>query len=227
MKPIKIQYVKVNDTDDYFALPKKDREYYGFYRLPYALPCDFFDEGVKGWDAFYEEIKKRYPVQYFFRRWLFSFDNPIYKIYSSWIKWPIRDFYYASKRFFDPFFPRWRKTLARHEYTDATELLVKSNFNLILDFYYDEVVNGCVDWESDEKHSEFLKRLKEAVDWIENGQQKLEDKMNEELSIATKNKKEKDYHKKYKKYNKMEKQLFDTQTKILTWAIENRGFFWS
>lgn len=223
----KLPYVRVDGVDAYFSLPKNEREKYGLYRVPYGLPCDFFDDGAKGWDAFYKEIKKHYPIQYLLRHWLWSFDNPLYSFYNRWIKWPIRDFYYGSKRFIDPCYPRWRKTLKRHEYGDACHLIVESNFNLLLDFWEEEVKLGFIDWNSDEHHRKFYKELEKNIEWIKNGRQKLQIKIDEELTNASKNKKEKNYHKKYAKFNKLEKEMFDKVSSILTWIINNRGSIWT
>ena len=227
MKIFKIPYIKVNDVDEYFALPKSEREYYGLYKLPYALPCDYFDEKVKGWGAFREEIKKHYPIQNFCRYWLWSFDNPVYKFYSSWIRWPFRDFYFGAKRFFKPFYPRWRKTLPRYKYSDPSHLLVESNFNLLLDFWEEEVTRGIVDWNSDAAHKKFYRELKAHVKWIKEGRQKLQERADQELVIASKNKKQKDYHKKYGRYNKLEQQMIDKETEILKWMVDNRQGLWT
>ena len=180
----KVPYIKVNDVDQYFALPKKEREHYGFYKVPYGLPCDFFEDGVKGWDAFYEEIRKEYPIQWFFRYWLWSYDNPIYKFYSCRIKWPLRDFYYGAKLFLKPCYPRWRKTLKRYQYGDPPYIIVESNFNLLIDFYEEEVKLDLIDWNSDDKHKLFYKELLAHIKWITEGRPLYKERMEEELKKA-------------------------------------------
>jgi hypothetical protein len=75
------RYVDVKSVDEYFSLPVEVREWYGFYKKPYALAWDFMDD-TGGWIAFYREIRKHYPLQWFFREWLFSCANPVYRTFS-------------------------------------------------------------------------------------------------------------------------------------------------
>lgn len=222
---MKSKYVKVNSVEDYFSLPKSEREYRGFYKKPYALEWDFFT-GEKGWTAFYKEIKKQYPIQWFFREWMFSLDNPIYRVFYT-LRHKYWDIKYAIKNFLKPVYPRWRKTVPRHKYADGVYLIIESNFNLILDFYYNDIIGGYVDWESDEDHKTFLKEVKDAVRWIEVERQELNDICDRELTLALNNKEEKDYNKRYKTHDEIEKQIFDKETSIINWMVAKRSFFWT
>ena len=137
------------------------------------------------------------------------------------------DLKYSIQNFISPAYPRWRKTLSRHEYSDVTHLAVESNFNLILDFYHGEKEEGHVDWEAQEDSKKFFKELESIVNWIENDRSKWQKEMEDELSNATLNNKKMEYEKKYEQYNRLEKLMFDKETEILKWFIDNRGYFWA
>lgn len=221
-----VPWVDTRSVSEYFALPKKDREWYGLYKLPYALPWE--RPGIdteQGWDSFYVEIKKQYPVQYFFRQWLFSFDNPVYSFWMSSFYFPFREFKYAVKRWFNPIHPRWRASLPRHAYCDISELLVNSNFALIRDFYWEEVVDGFVDWQSTEDHRTFYTELITYVRWIEEGLPELEERYSK--SLANVSRSSEDYHAKYKETFKIEQEKYEKETEILIWFAKNRSFFWT
>ena len=220
----------VSTVKEYIELPQALRESkYGFYLIPFALQFTidgFFPGRVTEWDKFYSYVKTEYPFQWFFRHYLTSWDNPIAK-HLKLIGMRLSDTKYRAKRFIKPLFPRWRKSCQRHEYTDIQELVVNSNLALILDFWYQEVVDGCVNWTSDENHRTFYKELKDNVKYIETGKKILEEKSSKELSIASKKKGKKSYEERYGKYNKLEQELRDNDTHILSWFIENRGYFWT
>jgi hypothetical protein len=234
MKLFKIPYVRISSVEQYFELPKKDREYKGFYCLPFALPSKLFrnHNNEKTWEDFFEQIKAQYPIQYFFRQYLPSLNNPFVYNYYKYIGWKLRDFKYACKLFFNPLFPRWRKILPRHKYSDVSELVVESNFSLILDFYYEEVVDGFVDWEANTKHKKFLKEIKEAVHWIESERHQKNNVSDKILTKVTNNPK---YDKKgkflyketYQEHNDLEQEIFNKNTKIINWFVKNRQMFWS
>lgn len=215
-------------TEDYKALPKEKRERNGWYLLPYGLQVNLGDLKKKEseWDKFYSFIRQEYLFQWFFRHWLTSWDNPVYAFLKlQYMKY--QEVKYTVKRYFNPYFPRWRKSCRRHEYKDIVGLVVDSNFALILDFWYEEVAKDLVNWQSDSGHKRFYKELKTNVKYIEEGRKKLQDKADEELSKATNNKKKLSYDEKYKKYNKLEQQISDNDTKVLVWFIQNRHFFWT
>ncbi len=220
--------IKVSCVDEYFALPKSEREWFGFYKLPVALPWELIPNrpNERGWDSFYEQISKEYPIQYFFRRWCFSADNPIFWVYRMYLWWPLRNFYYATKRWCKPLHPRWRACLPRHEYCDISELIARSNYALIQDFYWEEMVDGFVDWDGDDQHKEFYKQIKGYVEWIEKNLPKLKEDCSNALIKASESK-ETDYKTKYAEFNRLEKVIYDKETEILEWLANNRGFFWT
>lgn len=225
-------YMKVNSVDEFFNLPKKEREWYGLYKKPFFLPIEFLGSGdEKGWNCFYDEIRREYPVQYFFRDWLFSMDNPIIFVYKKFISWPLRDLKYNIRRFIKPCFPRWRKVLPRHQYGDITEIVVESNFALICDFYHEEVVDGVVDWTSDDVHKKFYTELVAAVHWIETERKKVDGLIDEALTKAIGNKIKVDgkfdYKSTYADHDRLENHKNEKETEILKWFIDNKKFFWT
>lgn len=219
----KIPYVGVNSVDEYFTLPKKEREWFGLYKKPFSLPLDFFNiADDRGWDYFYASIRKEYPIQYFIREWIPSLDNPLIFVYKKYISWPIRDLKYAISNFISPCFLRWRNVLPRHKYSDITNLVVESNFALICDFYHEEVVDGCVDWSDNDEHKKFYTELVAAVHWIEHERKKIDEFIEEALIKAVKNK-----IKTYADHDRLEKHKTEKETEILKWFIDNRDFFWT
>ena len=220
---MKNTHLHVDSVQEYFSLSKSEREVFGFYKMPFSLPWSIYDDN-DGWDAFYKKIAKEYPIQYFFRVWLFSFSNPLYAFAKRRVCWPYANLRAAIHHLLKPCCPRWRKTLPRQRYSDIVNLIVESNFNLILDFYYEEVENGHVDWQADDDHRKFYNTLVNTVKWIEHEQKILEQKSMDILAIALK---DKQYKEKHSEYDAIEKQIEDKKTEILKWMIENREYFWT
>jgi hypothetical protein len=206
--------INVKSVDDYFSLPKNEREWFGFYIKPNHLPSELFTNN-KGWDTFYEEIKKQYPIQWVFREWMFSLENPVYWFFKSKYL-SFLDLKYSVQNFLKPSFPRWRKTLPRHKYSDISEVFVSSNFNLILDFYHEEVSEGYVDWEHDERHRTFHSTLVSYVKWIEEEKVEISNKMDNCLLARE-----------FAEYNNLEEVMKKKESEILKWFVDNRDFFWT
>jgi hypothetical protein len=70
-------HIHVSSVHGYFALPKKEREFCGLYKMPVSLTWAIYDNN-NGWDAFFKQIAKKYPLQHFFRVQLFSYINSFY-----------------------------------------------------------------------------------------------------------------------------------------------------
>jgi hypothetical protein len=229
--PTFLKYIEVSSVDEYFALPKSARELYGLYRKPFALPIDrpSFLVGnkskQKGWNAWEKEIKRLYPVQWFVREWCFSWENPVYSFFKG-LYFDYREKKYAVKRFIKPFYPRFRKSMPRHQYTDVSEALRKVNFALLLDFWYDEMVDGIVDWNDNNAHKDFFKRVKAAVKYIELERPALEKKSDATLTSAT-DKKKGTYEQRYAKHNAIEAKIAQKDTDLLVWMMQQREMFWT
>lgn len=228
LKAIKIPYSHVSSVEEYFALPKSEREWGGLYKIPYALPWEKFNSSdSEGWDTFYAKIKKEYPIQYFFRRWIPSLDNPITYFSIKYFVWPLQELKYCITRFIKPCHPRWRRVLPRHRYGDIANLIVDSNFALIQDFYHEEVVDGWVVWTSDEVHKTFHNTLVNYVNWIENERAVLDDKIAEAYNTVHEENSSESYRIKYAEPHNLEKLKSEKETEILKWYIDNREFFWT
>ena len=226
-----IKYIHVDGVKDYFALPKAERERYGLYRKPMALPMgNLFGRKRKGeeegWDAWERQIRKEYPVQWFVREWLTSYDNPAYALYARTVR-KVSDAWWNIKRFVSPVHPRYQKAHPRWEYSDITELAVEINFSLILDFWHEEVVDGHVDWQSDATHKKFYKELKTHVTYIEIGRAKIQKTIDDSLTKAIDDGRELTYLQRYGKHDAAEALLEKSDTQVLVWFAKNRRFFWT
>ena len=229
--PTFLKYIEVSSVDEYFALPKSGRELYGLYRKPFALPMDrpsFLGGGTskqKGWNVWEKEIKRLYPLQWFVREWCFSWENPVYSFFKGFY-FDYREKKYAIKRFIKPFYPRFRKSMPRHKYTDVCEAFRKVNFALLLDFWYDEMVDGIVNWNDNPLHKAFFNRVKAAVRYIEVERPALEKKSDTALTVATKKKKG-TFNERYAKHDAIEQKIKQKDTDLLVWMMQNREMFWT
>lgn len=212
----RLPYAKANSVDEYFSLPKKERQKFGLYLYPPALPVDL--KNTSQWDIFSSKIRKEYPIQGFIREWLLDLDNPCY-----FYIWKITQFIKTIKlsilNFCNPTHFRFRKVYPRHQWNDLSEVITDINFALILDFWYGEMhPESVVDWESDEKHKNFFDWIKQTVHVIENEIPEILGQIDAEF------KKEKID---WKLINKMEKEIEKIENKILIKLIEYKKFFWT
>lgn len=231
-----LPYVNVHSVQDYFDIPKSERERFGLYRKPFALPCEWLQvrTGAKigvvkpdkqGWASWEAEIRRRYPIQWFLREWCFSWNNPVYALLKT-LYFSYREKKYAVKRFINPFYPRFRKSVPRHQYSDVCEILRRANFALLLDFWHDEMVDGCVDWNDNPTHKAFFKKVKAAVKYLEVQRPALEKKSDDALTVAT-NKKKGTFDERYGKHQTLERKIAEKDTELLVWMMQNREMFWS
>lgn len=221
---------KISSVEAYFALPKSEREKWGLYRKPFALPSELFNKSeTGGWGAFERQIRKEYPIQGFLREWLFTTENPVnwffYRIYRRY-----RDIKYAIKKFFRPAHPRFRKVYPRHKWMDVHYAVEEINLALLLDFWYEEVVDGLVKWNGDRYHRAVYDFLKKSVYWIEKTRPRLE------AQIQAEHKKihayyeqgiKKTYEQKYGRINRIEKQIQDKITEIIVKMAKYRPYLWT
>lgn len=228
---IKIETVKTDTVENYFALPKEQREKrvlgIAFYRKPYALPWNtFWLSGAEGgWSQWEARIKKEYPVQSFFREYLPSMDFPPY-YYWVIAKARLSDFWWSIKRIFKPAHKRFRKACPRTRYMDAFSIIEEGNLALLCDFR-EEVVNSCVDWGQSGK-GDFPRRLNAFADWIENDREKESKKIEEEIFKTFKYLPDsEDYKKVSENYNKLIQEKKDKESAILEWMINERESFWT
>lgn len=155
----------------------------------------------------------------------------ISKIFKTKIYWPILEFKNSIKNFLNPNFPRWRKTLPKRSDISANFLFVNSNLNIVLDFYYDQVVPNKNSYQ--ERNKKFYDELVIKVDWIENKKTKAEKQLDDILKKAsvesTKDKIDfnQSYDKIYTQYEIVKKNFEQQETTVLNWLIDNRNLFTS
>jgi hypothetical protein len=131
------------------------------------------------------------------------------------IPYQIRDFYWMKvKTIWAPKHSRIRKAVPRH-WMDLDHVLQEVNFEIIKSFYEDEYKAGIVDWEGTGGDSlKFTKWLEEAYIYITSYRKVLE----KQIDNAYPN---------YKKVEKLEKEMEDKDTKILTELVKWRRHMWT
>lgn len=206
--------INVKSVNGYFSLPKNEREWLGFYIKPNHLPSELLTN-EKGWDFFHEQIKKQYPVQWFFREWFFSFENPIY-LFLKETRSILSKMVDKTKSIIKPFYPRWRKTLSRGEYLNSCDLFVQSSLNIIVDFYFEEASKSNFDWKYNKENEVFYEKLSSYVKWIESDRHEMKDIKNNFLK-----------EKAFSEYDDVDKKIQEKETEILKWFTDNRHFFWN
>lgn len=203
--------VNVMDVEDYFDLPKKEREHYGLYIKPVALPLN-----SGGWDEWVRRICKEYPIQGFIRERVLDYDNPIYAFLCD-TRRNLRMFYYTLKRYFgNHYLPRFRRQVSPLHYKDVCDIITDGNLALISDFWHEEMVGSTiVDWNSDKKHKDFYKWMQKAIFWIEVDRVKLFYTLDE------------GHFNTIEEQEELAKKLEDGDTEILIDLIKYRGMFWT
>ena len=227
-----LPYAKAQSIDEYFALPREEREKFGLYLHPLSLPIDGFyasDPNAKGWTHWEKEIRKLYPIQGYIREVLLSYDNPVYS-FLCLKKRQLSDLRWKINRLIRPLHPRIHKAYRRYEVKDVSSAIIDVNFALILDFWYEEVTNSIVSWDHDKQHKDFYSQIKKAVKYIEVERPALQGRADKELTRATNNRKIKKGSKAsfsdiYGKHDALEKKIEQCDTATVLWAINNRGFF--
>lgn len=220
-------FVNTNDLEEYFAIPRKNRTRWGFWYLyPLGLPCNFLFEEEKesgGWSDFSRRIRKEFPVQGWLREYFFSFDNPIYAFFVNKNR-QLNEIKYKIKYFFSPSHKIVRKAFPR-DWVDIQILIEDLNLAMIEQFYK-EAQESCVDWEGTDVHRKFYAELKKANNYVTVIRPRLIKKINLELAEASK-KRGLSYEETYGKHNHLESLLERLDERYIVWAVKNRGFFWT
>ena len=217
-------YCDVADYESYINLDESEREWRGLYKVPLSLPFDIGAEETD-WDKFDMFVKKNYPIQWFFRGWLFTVDDPMYHVIWN-IYDEITDIKFAIKNFARSFSQKYYKANPRHIYSDPSEVIVRSNFAIITDFYYYEVVDGHVDWQATEHHKEFYDWLVSAVKDIE-GTIPSFDKDEKIGHKLARERKGEPYNIRYKEVNDAEAKREALTDDILSKMVKYRHYFWT
>jgi len=171
-----------------------------------------------------------------------------FDIWDIWDLLPYRwSMYYYDhvKPFFSPHNKRIRKAVPR-QYRDISSLIVDVNFEFIKAFYEDEYNAGIVDWDATEHHKEFAQWLEKAYEYITKTKPQLEKDLEnayppskpieemfervpqEDGTVRTYMKDDGvPYEVKYKEVNRIEEEIKNRDTELLTELIERRDFFWT
>jgi len=177
--------------------------------------------------------------------------NYIFEKYGIWDAWDLfpyswkMTYYDKIKPIFKPQNQRIRKSIPR-TWVDVTELVVSVNFEFIKAFYEDEYKADIVDWEATEHHKEFAEWLEGAYEYITNIRPQLEINLQNaypshkgfddmfELKTDENGKRLfqfKDdgvpYEIKYKEVNRIEEEIRNRDTEVLTELIKRREYFWT
>ena len=228
MKRRLMSTLNVTSVEDYFKLPKCMRvNKWGLYLTPRYLPFEGFSPNKKGgWREWEQRIKEEFPVQWFLREWIFSYENPVYSAWST-ARRTVRGFWWKVKILFNPCAPRMRKSWRRWEYKDISEAIVDINFALIQDFWYEEVIGtDFVNWES-EITIDFYNWIKSAVRWIEEDRVLLQRSVSVALDNASSKDGKDEFRAAYKKVEELEEKINSKDEQILTEMIRYRERFWS
>lgn len=175
----------------------------------------------------------------------------IFEKYGIWdlfdlLPYGWRMYYYDYiKTIFKPNNSRIRKAIPR-QYSDISGLVVNVNFEFIKAFYEDEYKADIVDWEATEQHSEFAKWLESAYTYITKERPQLEIDLNnayppfKSFDDMFKPMVDKDgkkmyeladdgipYEVKYKEVNRIEEEIENKDTEVLTELVKRRNYFWT
>jgi hypothetical protein len=154
-------------------------------------------------------------------------------------------YYEKIKPIFKPSNSRIRKAIPR-QYSDIAGLIVDVNFEFIKAFYEDEYKADIVDWEATEHHKEFAEWLEKAYEYITNIRPQLEINLQNaypphknfddmfELKIDENGRRLFEfinggvpYEVEYENVLRIEEDIKNRDTEILTELIKRREYFWT
>ncbi len=185
----------------------------------------------------------------------FKFKTFLYKHFNIWDIWDIvpyrweRIFYDRIKPIYAPKHSRIRKSVPR-TWVDICSLIEDVNFEMIKSFYEEEFIDGIVNWESDDRHTEFSKWLTSAYKYITEERPLLQKKMDESYpetgsadqlcdekinpdgskTYQLKSCEElygKSYQELYGKVEEYETLITNKDTEVLLSMVKYRQFFWT
>jgi len=212
-----IKSVRAQSVEDYFNLPKKQRECFGIYRRPSSML-------MGEWDKFEERILKEYPIQAYIR-------EKVWGDYISPLGYKIKNIKYSIRNFIRPNHIRYRMSYLRHEYKEVDSIIEDGILALFRDFWYEECwPKTIVDWQGDEEHKRIYNWMKETIDSIESKIPALQKKLEQaykNVSNPLYTNDNQSYNEKYKDVIRIEKEIEDLTTKILHEIIDNRHYLWT
>jgi hypothetical protein len=154
--------------------------------------------------------------------WLFRLCH-----YVTEAKWEIY-------RFFRPLHPRAHKAFPRHKYLDVDTVIENVGFALILDFWYEQVVDGIVSWDTSVGHKECYNWMEDAVKYIQIDRPELKRQLDNAITEAVKDfsltapiKKNTKAEKAMKLSHKLETKINKFDTHHLYNLVKYRGYLWT
>ena len=227
------KYVQISSLDEYFKLPVSQRtKWFNLYYLePSALPSKMFqnDDDKSGtWEDFHKWAKAHYPIQFYFRETFPTYFYPV--------KWKWNDFRWKIYYIFRPQHPNLHKLIGRG-YVDSTYLIPNLLFQIVIDFVEIER-EGKIELQKVEENEElerplienwnkFYGELQNCYDYVKFKRAKLNEQLDAALSIAAKDRSNKDYDIKYADMIRIENEIKENDDKWLNFITDNRESFWT
>tara|TARA_R110000772_G_C13276644_1_gene436737 strand:+ start:1256 stop:1882 length:627 start_codon:yes stop_codon:yes gene_type:complete len=208
---MKVKSVNGHSVESYSALPKKEREKWGFYIRPKYYVLELNREDFDSFDNYW---KKEYPIQAFFRESVPDTKNTIVWWFER--KWRrIKNSFVSENASTEDLVPR--------EYMDKVELIPLMILQMTLEFQ-EEANNSYVDYEHNEDQKNFKKwldatcrRIRVVLPYIENRISKAYDPVD----------RSKPYKEAYKYVNYWEELGHAVTNRLCKEIIEKRRRFWT
>lgn len=226
MKLLQLGFSDIRDFEDYASSPKSKiywpAKYPIFYKIPYSLPCEDWDEWVK-WAT------KNHPIQYFFR------DSLFWKLHFFWRR--LNDKWYYLKCLL---FKRYNviKLPLPPTWIDSDSKIETFLEKILFDYIEKEECFKVIDWTHNEQSKEDAKFLRESYDFLKIERPKLEKRIDHlmellygkgfDLNSLNKKKEFNLEHERNKdELEYLEKKLDETKTKIYLWIVNRRHTLWT
>jgi hypothetical protein len=169
-------------------------------------------------------------------------------IWDMWDLFPYRwrmCYYEDIKPIFKPQNKRLRKAIPR-KYSDISHLIVQVNFEFIKTFYEEEYKADIVDWNATEHHKEFAEWLERAYEYVAKTRPQLEKELEnaypptQPIEVMFERVPQEDgttrmymkddgipYEIKYKEVIRIETEISEKDTEVLTELVKRRDYFWT
>jgi hypothetical protein len=146
----------------------------------------------------------------------------------------ITEFKDGVRRFFKPNLPRTHKAFPRYKWHEVDDAIEKIGFAIILDFWFEQVVNGCVSWDTSSELKNCYKWMESAVFYIQTTRPQLQKQLDNAITEAVKDfsltkplKKNTKSEKALKLSNKLEAKIDKLDTHHLYSLVRYRGYMWT
>ena len=187
------------------------------YTKPWAL-------SMQGWTLFKEQIKKKHPVQYFFREAL-----PIkywaWKMKVSDVLWKIENRFKNPRK-------EMKVAVFPPEYRDLPEIVFCFNSEVIKEIYEREkYFDKCLPSPAKSKRGRFEKDLKKYYRYITVDRENMNAEADELLKVKfdafCSDPVEKNSRKNYRKWIKKTDVINKLDNEMCVWVSANREYFWT